>query len=121
MNPIAITTWVLGAVLCALGAYFSIVPLCVAGGVLAAIGLGWVVCELVRGRWAALKHSGASENQKKKVRFAVPEVVEPFEQEDERPLEGPQPVPGPRQTSGFVTTKPFRPYRIQTGPATGAG
>jgi len=124
MLATAISVWVVGVILCLIGCAVKENALCAAGTVVALIGALWVV-HILWGAACCARFLRASSAPKqaaaggKRVRFAVPEVTSRWS--DDRPRNGPRPTPGPRSVSGYVTTKPLRPHRIHTGPATGAG
>lgn len=123
----AITLWIVGAALCILGCTLAVNELCVVGSIISLLAAFWVIYALwgskCYGRLRA--SSGATSPSTKKVRFACPEVTSTHTIGSKRPRNGPspasQPKVSPRTVSGYVTTKPLRPHRIHTGPATGAG
>jgi len=120
-----ITLWIVGASLCIIGCVLAVKELCVVGSVISVIAALWLIYALWGSKCRAQLRVSSAPSPTKKVRFAVPEVTSTHTIGSERPRNGPSPASqlkvSPRTVSKYVTTKPFRPLLIQTGPATGAG
>lgn len=121
----AISLWLVGASLCILGCVLAAKELCVVGSIISVIAALWLIYALWGSTCRAQLRASSAPSPTKKVSFAVPEVTSTHTIGSERPRNGPSPASrpkiSPRTVSGYITTKPFRPLLIQTGPATGAG